>query len=416
MTIMDVEGVGSLYVSHWRQPQEANLHAGQLWAGRSIFWIKGDAGGGEHGRAAGQADTESDRSRSARPRSSGTRRRRRETVDKDEENLTETVAGGPRGCEGRAGGDRGGSGHHGRSGEWRPGGELTETFSEDEEGMDDGEEVSECLLTHPAGFGVLDTGCGRGIVGEVTLRKHEIALNKTGLRITELKMKPQRFRYGNGSTDEAIRRVQIPCYLRGKLMGMKVYVVPGKVPLLISKKFLKGLGAKMDLEKNTLVLNGLEVEMHEPPDGSYQLNLMDGIPTQDVMAVTDKGPGDDSSDEDEGQWCVMSRNQRKKLQANLVEVMAASNEPMSVAEVFVPGRFADECARAGVVSKGIYDLSNGWDWKVPLARREAQQSIQPNLVALSPPCGALSVLQNLTLAPGDATLHDFQLRWKKPRA
>ncbi|CAJ1328426.1 unnamed protein product, partial [Effrenium voratum] len=238
----------------------------------------------------------------------------------------------------------------------RPGGELTETFSEDEEGMDDGEEVS--------------------IVGEVTLRKHEIALNKTGLRITELKMKPQRFRYGNGSTDEAIRRVQIPCYLRGKLIGMKVYVVPGKVPLLISKKFLKGLGA--------------------------------------VMAVTDKGPGDDSSDEDEGQWCVMSRNQRKKLQANLVEVMAASNEPMFVAEVFVPGRFADECARAGVVS--IYDLSNGWDWKVPLARREAQQSIQPNLVALSPPCGALSVLQNLTLAPGDATLHDFQLRWKKPRA
>ena len=76
----------------------------------------------------------------------------------------------------------------------------------------------------------------------------------------------------------------------------------------------------------------------------------------------------------------------EEVAANLVkvEVMAASNEPMSVAEVFVPGRFADECARVGFESKGIYDLSNGWDWRVPLARREAQQSIletEPDLVA-----------------------------------
>ena len=57
MTIMDVEGVGSFeYVNQWRQPQEANLHAGQLWTGRSIFWIKGGPGGGERGRDVGQAD------------------------------------------------------------------------------------------------------------------------------------------------------------------------------------------------------------------------------------------------------------------------------------------------------------------------------------------------------------------------
>ena len=171
MTIMDVEGVGSFeYVNQWRQPQEANLHAGQLWTGRSIFWIKGGPGGGERGRDAGQADLESDRSRSARPRSSGTRRRRRVTEDKDGENLTETIDQLQEGLENAKAEqveiveDQDTTDvldNVDQAVNW------AETFSEDEEGMDGGEEVSECLLTHPAGFGVLDTGHrGRDDVAE----------------------------------------------------------------------------------------------------------------------------------------------------------------------------------------------------------------------------------------------------------
>ena len=49
--------------------------------------------------------------------------------------------------------------------------------SEDEEVDPSG---TACHLVHPAGFGVVDTGCERRVVGEETL-KNEAALSKHGL-------------------------------------------------------------------------------------------------------------------------------------------------------------------------------------------------------------------------------------------
>lgn len=68
-------------------------------------------------------------------------------------------------------------------------------------------ENQQCM-THPAGYGVVDTGCGRGLIGEETLRRHEERLRQKGLKITHLTNQKQVFRYGNGSVDEAIGRVE----------------------------------------------------------------------------------------------------------------------------------------------------------------------------------------------------------------
>ena len=81
---------------------------------------------------------------------------------------------------------------------------------------------------HPAGFGVVDTGCGRGVsvIGEDTLQRYEQALTKHGLFVGELTSKPHRFRYGNGSADTSHRRVQLPIFIRGREMQMKLHVEP----------------------------------------------------------------------------------------------------------------------------------------------------------------------------------------------
>lgn len=59
-----------------------------------------------------------------------------------------------------------------------------------EEASDDEEETKTdevaCNLVHAAGYGVVDTGCGRGLVGEETLLRHQQELKKFGKQIKEL--------------------------------------------------------------------------------------------------------------------------------------------------------------------------------------------------------------------------------------
>ena len=135
-------------------------------------------------------------------------------------------------------------------------------------------------LTHPPGFGVVDTGCGRGLIGADTLQRHRDLLATKNIKIIDLANQKQVFRYGNGSVDEAIGRVEIPIFIQGRQLRMRVSVVPGQVPLLISKRCLKALGAHIDLVTSTMHLTkaGLQAPLHEPKNGSYQINLCDFDP------------------------------------------------------------------------------------------------------------------------------------------
>eukprot|EP00913_Durusdinium_trenchii_P020129 g18917.t1 len=139
------------------------------------------------------------------------------------------------------------------------------------------EEESLVALVHSPGHGVVDTGCGRGLIGEDTLKRHEAVLAEYNLKVKELPHKPHAFRYGNGASDKSFRTVQIPIFLAGVKMWLRMHVVPGQVPLLLSKRFLKALGAVMDLQQGELLLKRahLAVPLLEQRDGSYQINLLD---------------------------------------------------------------------------------------------------------------------------------------------
>ena len=184
-----------------------------------------------------------------------------------------------------------------------------------EETESESEEPAETLavLVHGTGFGVLDTGCGRGLVGEETLQRHETELRRHGLEITELEDVPHTFRYGNGSADKSIKRVQLPVFIKGRRMSMRVHVVPGGVPLLISKRFLKALGPQIDLQNNTIVFKQAHVttELHEKKDGSYQLNLIDlcAPPSSsshevDVLEAMEEGGSDGEKDVFTGDFTI----------------------------------------------------------------------------------------------------------------
>ena len=322
---------------------------------------------------------------------------------------------------------------------------LEETSDDEDESRTD--EVA-CNLVHAAGYGVVDTGCGRGLVGEQTLLRHQQELEKFGRQVKELPAKMHTFRYGNGSADQTARRVELPAFVGGKELRVRLHVVPGSVPLLLSKRLLKGLGAKIDMTDNKMNLSkaGVSVDLLELKDGSYQINLLDkeqtkGVETQevDVLKVADtpghgltpdevhqimmdqreayppdsdesddgypKLPqdasiGEQELDDDPGIPGVFKHQERKGIQQNMTEVLATHKaEALSVIELFSPRRFADLTELFGMVSRGSFDLSEGWDFNRREHRLQAEETVKcvdPDLLTMCPPCGPLSRMQNLT--------------------
>ena len=340
---------------------------------------------------------------------------------------------------------------------------LEETSDDEDKSKTD--EVA-CNLVHAAGYGVVDTGCGRGLVGEETLLRHQEKLEKFGKQIKELPAKLHTFRYGNGSADQTARRIELPACVGGKELRVRLHVVPGSVPLLLSKRLLKSLGAKIDMTDNKMSLSraGVSVDLLELKDGSYQINLLDkeqikGLETQevDVLKVDDKPsqgltpeevhqimmdqrdeaypPDSDDSDDgypglpqdvpvmqgimmeymeskamgldieddlmdDPGTAGVFKHQDRKGLQHNMTEVPNTRRaEALSIMELFSPRRFADLAEHFGMVSRGSFDLSEGWDFNIREHRRQAEETVRcvdPDLLTMCPPCGPLSRMQNLT--------------------
>ena len=216
-----------------------------------------------------------------------------------------------------------------------------------------------------------------------TLRRHEQALKKHGLFVEELTSKPHGFRYGNGAADTSCRRVQLPIFIRGGEMRMGLHVVPGEVPLLISKRFLKSLGARHGLDSNELYLSavGVKTQMVERPDGSCQMDLLDleavpavNSPEVDVLVVkAEKIPrfqqkllqaeteeaeneSDDDGFEHVGVHCVFKGAERRELQRQVDSALQVKDvEGLIIMEVFSPGRFAELPSGFGFKSMGSFD-------------------------------------------------------------
>ena len=94
---------------------------------------------------------------------------------------------------------------------------------------------------------VIDTGCSRFLIGHSTLEKWERMLTRRwGLSTQRVQLeKAMTFRFGNDETLETRTLAILPVGIAGLNGVMRVYVVPGGAPLLLSKEFLRDLGCHM---------------------------------------------------------------------------------------------------------------------------------------------------------------------------
>ena len=111
------------------------------------------------------------------------------------------------------------------------------------------------------GKGVIDTGCSRFLIGQSTLEKWERILTRRGGLSTQriLLEKATTFRFGNDETLETRTLAILPVGIAGVNGVLRVHVVHGDAPLLLSKEILRDLCCHIDLGRGHLYLEKLGV-------------------------------------------------------------------------------------------------------------------------------------------------------------
>ena len=152
--------------------------------------------------------------------------------------------------------------------------------------------ISETLLVSSPGFGVLDSGCGRTIVGADTLDQFKALWTAQGMEIPDLEPEVNHFKYGNGAQETAESVVRMPVIIAGRKGTIKAAVVRGKAPLLISRPALKTLRARIDFGSDQLCVfdDQVMVPLQTNEAGQYILELtgqkLDRFDTDEVLLTS----------------------------------------------------------------------------------------------------------------------------------
>eukprot|EP00435_Cladocopium_sp_Y103_P006224 s2324_g2.t1 len=136
---------------------------------------------------------------------------------------------------------------------------------------------TEVFLVSSPGFVVLDSGCGKTIVGERTLQQFQQRWNQDGRFFPEFRNETNVFKYGNGERETSHRTVIMPIGLAGRYGTVQAAIVKGEAPLLLSRPALKRLGAVLDFHNDQICLfsGAATIDLVSNAAGQYVLNVMD---------------------------------------------------------------------------------------------------------------------------------------------
>ena len=147
------------------------------------------------------------------------------------------------------------------------------------------------------GFGVIDSGCGRTIVGQETLKEFEQLWRAKGIPVPVPFSEVNHFKFGNGQRETTDSSVKLPVVIAGRSGSIKAAIVKGSAPLLISRNALQLLEAVVNFGRNELSLfsDQITVPLTINAAGQYAINLLDQVgdlkqPFQEVLMNTTTEP------------------------------------------------------------------------------------------------------------------------------
>ena len=309
---------------------------------------------------------------------------------------------------------------------------------------------SEIFLVSSPGYGVLDSGCGKTIIGRKTLEQFQPLWRDKAIQFPKYKKETNVFRFGNGHQEVSDTVAELPVGIGGRRGVLQAALVEGDAPLLISRPALKSLGAELNFAADSLRLfkDKVEVPLITNSAGQYVVNVLSFAPgTQKVgrqscvaeVAVAEVqgcepehasvipdipivppdnpiGPHSLSSNHNDNLQCnskpidmscqspctkpsteVMSVSKKqggitKKQLRSLKSQVKKASRPLGtkydVVEVFSPPRFTLQAEEMGLRGLAV-DIKQGWDLTDSTTQDRLADELDkhpPELLVICPPC------------------------------
>ena len=142
-----------------------------------------------------------------------------------------------------------------------------------------GQVISVCAagLVSSPGWGVIDTGCGRTLIGSQTLDELNQKLIALGKSPAKEYAAINRFRFGNGQEETSERAVRIPVAISGTPGLIDAAVISGQAPLLLGRPTLEKLHVQLDFRSASMKLLKPEIDASMVTNDAGQLlvNILD---------------------------------------------------------------------------------------------------------------------------------------------
>ena len=325
--------------------------------------------------------------------------------------------------------------------------------------------TSEQLLVSSPGYGVLDSGCGRTIIGSQTFMDFQQMWKDRNMKIPKPFAEINHFRFGNGQHEMSTESITMPIILGGREGSIKAAIIQGTAPLLISRSALKTLKASLHFGSDELELfeSGKSIPLQTNSANQYIVNVLDdardGSKFEEIMMTSSSDGSTAEPVEDHGVVSMSgskepvascgsdnssldpqnavetndvlapspatcrkpdhtessfkpSKKQARKLRKQFKQccaIQTSGNIPGKkwfVVEVFSPPRFAKVVEPLGLKAWSI-DLETGYDLRDPKVRASIKAELAqhpPELLVLCPPCtneGGWSNYNSMFLSPAE---------------
>ena len=141
-------------------------------------------------------------------------------------------------------------------------------------------EEKNMLVKEALSTGVLDTGAPDNVAGEFWVTEYIKTLNNKEQNEIVRTASSKKYKFGNSEPVRAIENIKLPVVMANERIYLCTDVVKVNIPLLISKKAMQKVNAKLDYGENKLHIFGKTINLIESSSGHYLVPIQNHVQSE----------------------------------------------------------------------------------------------------------------------------------------
>ena len=130
------------------------------------------------------------------------------------------------------------------------------------------------LVSSP-GFGVIDSGCGKTLIGRDTLERLHTLIHEKGFGPVKQRSEANVFRFGNGMVEKSTQVVTLPVGIAQTFGTIDAAIIEGQAPLLLGRPTLTKMGVQLDFQTNKMAFMNQQADMQVNSAGQLLVDILD---------------------------------------------------------------------------------------------------------------------------------------------